>query len=75
MSTQIMCPSCGHEFEPNDAIRDEVQKELRAQMADWKKKKEDEFRKREAEVAAQVEEHTRRQMVSDFEVRMRFLEN
>ena len=23
-----MCPSCGHEFEPNDAIRDEVQKEL-----------------------------------------------
>jgi hypothetical protein len=70
-----MCPSCGHEFEPNDAIRDEVQKELRAQMADWKKKKEDEFRKREAEVAAQAEEHTRRQMASDFEVRMRFLEN
>lgn len=75
MSTSIMCPSCGHEFEPNDAIRDEVQKELRSQMADWKKKKEEEFRKRENELSGQIEEQTRKQVVNDFEVRMRFLEN
>ena len=74
MSTTIICPSCQHEFEPNDAIRDEVQKELRSQMADWKKKKEEEFRTRETELSTQIEEHIRKQVSGDFEVRMQFLE-
>jgi hypothetical protein len=69
-----MCPSCGNEFEPNDAIRDEVQKELRAKMAEWMKKKDDEFKRRETEIAGQVEEHVRKQVVSDFETRMHFME-
>lgn len=75
MSTQIICPKCGNEFEPNDAIRDEVQRELRAKMEEWKQKKDEEYRKREAEIASQAEERMRRQVASDFEVRMRFLEN
>ncbi|MEO7313259.1 MAG: DUF2130 domain-containing protein [Chitinophagaceae bacterium] len=39
----ITCPGCQHQFEPNDAIRDELQKELRSKMVDWQKKKDDEF--------------------------------
>ncbi|TXH20686.1 MAG: DUF2130 domain-containing protein [Chitinophagaceae bacterium] len=39
MPSNIKCPNCGNEFEPNDAIRDEVQKELRIQMKDWQQKK------------------------------------
>jgi hypothetical protein len=47
MSTNITCPKCGSQFEPTDAIRDELQKELRNQMVDWQKKKEDEFKLKE----------------------------
>ena len=43
MPSNIKCPNCGSEFEPNDAIRDEVQKELRVQMKDWQQKKNDEY--------------------------------
>ena len=28
MATEIKCPNCGHEFEPTDLIRDEIQKEV-----------------------------------------------
>lgn len=37
MSTTIKCPNCQHEFEPNDSIREEVQKELRNKMTEWQK--------------------------------------
>ena len=50
MSSQITCPNCNHSFEPNEAIREEVQKELRLKVQEWQKKKEDEFRNREAEL-------------------------
>ena len=43
MATDIKCPNCGHQFEPNEAIREEVEKELRSKAADWQKKKNDEF--------------------------------
>ena len=43
MSTTIKCPNCGNEFEPNDAIRDEVQKELRQKMVEWQSQKQREF--------------------------------
>ena len=50
MSGQITCPNCHHAFEPNEAIREEVQKELRLKVQEWQKKKEDEFRIRESEL-------------------------
>src|SRR5687767_11021934 len=43
MSAEIKCPNCGTQFEPNDAIREEVEKELRTKAADWQKKKNEEF--------------------------------
>jgi hypothetical protein len=45
MTTMIKCPSCGNEFEPNEAMRDELQKELRQQMKEWQLKKEEAFEK------------------------------
>jgi len=38
----VTCPKCQHSFEPTDAIREEVEKELRGKMTDWQKKKEEE---------------------------------
>ncbi len=38
MQQEIKCPNCGNLFEPTDAIREEVEKELRIKMQDWQKK-------------------------------------
>jgi hypothetical protein len=78
MPTEIKCPNCGHQFEPNDAIREEVEKELRTKAADWQKKKNEEFqvklddeRKRMQQT---IEENLRKTISSDFENKVRMLE-
>ncbi|MBP6432270.1 MAG: DUF2130 domain-containing protein [Ferruginibacter sp.] len=43
MATEIKCPNCGTEFELNESLKNEVEKELRGKMIDWQKKKEEEF--------------------------------
>ncbi len=43
----INCPSCHHQFEPGESMRDEIQKELRVQMLDWQNKKDQEFKTKE----------------------------
>jgi hypothetical protein len=53
MST-IVCPNCQHRFEPTDAVKEEVQKELRLQMQAWQLKKETEYRQREEEIQKQL---------------------
>ena len=50
MAAEITCPSCGHGFELNESLKNEVEKELRGKMVDWQKKKEDEFEKQKAEI-------------------------
>lgn len=45
MGTEIKCPNCGHQFELNESLKQEVEKELRGKMIDWQKKKEEEFEK------------------------------
>ncbi|HMI78003.1 MAG TPA: DUF2130 domain-containing protein [Ferruginibacter sp.] len=45
MSSEIKCPNCGHQFELNESLKNEVEKELRGKMVDWQKKKEEEFEK------------------------------
>ncbi len=47
MPTELKCPGCGHSFEPNDAIREEVQRELNIKARDWQKRKDEEFRLKE----------------------------
>jgi len=78
MATEIKCPNCGHLFEPNDAIRDEVEKELRTKAADWQKKKNEEFMiklEEEKKIIQQtLESNIRRTISSDFENKLRMLE-
>ena len=78
MATEIKCPNCGHQFEPNDAIREEVQKELRTQAADWQKKKNEEFQQKLEEerkrLQKTLEENLRKTIASDFETKLNLLE-
>jgi hypothetical protein len=45
MATEVKCPKCGNQFELNESLKNEVEKELRGKMVDWQKKKEEEFEK------------------------------
>lgn len=89
MTTNITCPKCGNEFQPTDAIRGEVEKQLRAQVQEWQKKKEAEYQKQlaqkdeEAEkrlgeerkrIQEQVQSQIQKQLESDYETKMKFLE-
>lgn len=89
MTTNITCPKCGNEFQPSDAIRGEVEKQLRAQVQEWQKKKEAEFQKQLAQkdeeadkrlgeerkrLQEQLEGQIKKQLESDYETQMKFLE-
>jgi hypothetical protein len=50
MATEITCPHCGHQFELNESLKSEVEKELRGKMLEWQKKKEDEFEKQKSDL-------------------------
>ncbi len=50
MANEIKCPNCGHQFELNESLKNEVEKELRGKMLDWQKKKEEEFEKQKTQV-------------------------
>jgi hypothetical protein len=54
MTTMITCPSCGNEFEPTNAIREQIQSELRVQMKDWQLKKEEEYKQKESTFQKQL---------------------
>jgi len=78
MPAEIKCPHCGHEFEPSDSIREEVQRELRTKMTEWQKQQQQKFeaqlldeRKRTQQ---ETEELIRRSVADDFENKLRLLE-
>lgn len=56
MSTTITCPNCSTQFEPTDALRDQLQKDLRKQMQDWKAQQLKDFEQKEKEFQ-QLKEH------------------
>lgn len=78
MSTEINCPNCGHTFAPNDAIREEVEKELRNKAAEWQRKKNEEYQlKLEEEkkrIQESMEEATRKSIATEFENKLTLLE-
>lgn len=78
MSTEIKCPNCGHEFEPTDSIREEVQKELRTKMTEWQKQQQQKFdvqlQEEKKKTQKETEEQLRRSIVSDFENKLRLAE-
>jgi hypothetical protein len=44
----ITCPNCNTQFQPTDAFREEVQRELNNKAKEWQAKKEEEYKQREA---------------------------
>ena len=43
----ITCPKCNHQFEPTDALREDIQKELNLKAREWQEKKEREYQQKE----------------------------
>lgn len=54
MASNIKCPKCSYEFEPTDAFRDEVQRELNSKAKEWQSKREEEFKLKEQSLQAQL---------------------
>src|SRR5215203_3147315 len=78
MSTTIKCPNCSHEFELNESLREDVKKELRDEMKEWQRKKEEVFNNQLAEERKKIQQETekaiRKKISSDFEIQLRQLE-
>ncbi len=56
MSTTIKCPNCRHEFAMEEAVSEQYKKDLREQMIEFTRKKEDEFLKKSRDLAKQLQE-------------------
>ena len=56
MPTNIKCPKCSFEFPIEDAVSEEYKKELREQMVNFKKQKEEELYKKEQEWKQQLQQ-------------------
>ena len=78
MPNDIKCPNCGHEFEPTESIREEVQKELRLKMTEWQKqqqqKLEQQLSEEKIKMQQETEELIRKKIALDFENKLRLLE-
>ncbi len=78
MATTITCPNCGTQFEPNEIIREEVEKKLRSQMMDWQKKKQSEFdlqlQEEKKKTQQELETALRKSISGDYETKLRLLE-
>jgi hypothetical protein len=78
MASTIKCPNCSHEFEPTESIREEVQKELRNKMNDWKKdqqqKMDVQLLEERKKIQQETEELIRKNIAADFENKLRLLE-
>jgi hypothetical protein len=78
MSTTIKCPNCSHEFELNESLREDVKKELRDEMKEWQRKKEEAFNIQLADQRQKIQQETeqaiRKNISSDFENKLRLLE-
>lgn len=64
----IHCPNCNHQFDPGDSMRDEIEKELRAKVIDWQKKKDEEFKQKELAFQQQLqqkEEEANKKLVTE----------
>ena len=56
MPTTIKCPNCRHEFAMEEAVSEQYKKDLREQMIEFTRKKEDEFMKKSRDFAKQLQE-------------------
>lgn len=76
MPTEIKCPSCSHSFPIEEVMVEEYKKELREQMASFKKKQQEEFEKKAQALELQKKqqeeafENLRKQQEQSFEQRL-----
>lgn len=68
MPTNIKCPHCSHEFPLEDALNDELKEaiekeknDLRQQMVDYKKTKDEELKRKDAEFQLKLREELKKQ--------------
>lgn len=55
-ASTIICPNCNTSFEPTDAIREEIQKELRLKAAEWQKEQNEKFKLKENALLKQLQD-------------------
>ncbi|HEX3769050.1 MAG TPA: DUF2130 domain-containing protein, partial [Puia sp.] len=56
MSTTIKCPNCRHEFAMEEAVSEQYKKDLREQMINFTRKKEEEFQRKDIELSKKLQE-------------------
>lgn len=75
----VICPKCQHSFEPTDAIRDEIEKELRGKMTDWQKKKEEETNQLLAEqktkILNELTEQLKKNIAGEYEHKLKLMQD
>src|SRR5580765_2762131 len=54
MSTTIKCPNCRHEFAMEEAVSEQYKKDLREQMIEFTRKKEEEFQKKTRDLSKKL---------------------
>jgi hypothetical protein len=78
MSRTIRCPKCGNEFEPNESIRQEIERELNQKASEWQRRKNEEFQIRMEEEKKRMqqilEENIRKSISLDYENQLRLFE-
>lgn len=55
MPSLIKCPNCNHQFQPTDAFREEVQRELNSKAKEWLARKEEEYKQRDLSFQQQLQ--------------------
>lgn len=74
----VTCPKCQHSFEPTDAIREEVEKELRGKMTDWQKKKEEEtaqlLEAQKQKIQNELSEQLKKNISSEYEHKIKIMQ-
>ncbi|MFM1929716.1 MAG: hypothetical protein RL387_1044 [Bacteroidota bacterium] len=74
----VTCPKCQHSFEPTDAIREEVEKELRGKMTDWQKKKEEEtaqlLEAQKQKIQTELSEQLKKNISSEYEHKIKIMQ-
>jgi hypothetical protein len=75
----VTCPKCQHSFEPTDAIREEIEKELRGKMTDWQKKKEEETNQLLAEQKTKLQneltEQLKKNIAGEYEHKLKLMQD
>ena len=75
----VTCPNCQHSFEPTDAIRDEIEKELRGKMTDWQKKKEEEtnllLAEQKTKIQSELTEQLKKNIAGEYEHKLKLMQD